>query len=81
MTGVKNRVPGVVCEVGTCFLQAAFTEFVRVIPGNPELRDQRHDIDLVLCHRHEAEFQENGLLGTVTAYGDEIARQDQVTTV
>jgi hypothetical protein len=81
MTGVKNRVPGVVCEVGTCVLQAAFTEFVRVIPGNPELRDQRHDIDLVLCHRHEAEFQENGLLGTVTAYGDEIARQEQVTTV
>ncbi len=77
MTGIKNRVPGVVCEVGTCSLQAAFTEFIRVIHGNPDLRDERHDIDLVLCHQHETEFQVNGLVGTTTAYGNKIVRQEQ----
>ena len=77
MTGIQNRLSGVVCEVGTCVLQAAFTEFVSVIPGNPELRDQRHEIDVVLCHRHDAEFQENRLIGTITAYGDKIVGQEQ----
>ena len=41
MIGVPNRVPHVVCEVGTCFVEAAFTEHITVIPGNPDLRHER----------------------------------------
>ena len=73
MVGVINRVPHVVCEVGTCFTVAAFTEYVTVIPSNPDLRDQRHQIDIVLCHQHETEYQRRGLVGTITAHGDEVA--------
>lgn len=65
--------PHTVCEVGTCTVAAGFTEFVAVIPGNPDLRDERHRIDIVLCDRHETEFQANRLIGTVTAYGDQVA--------
>lgn len=70
MLGVLNRVAHVVCEVGTCFVEAAFTEYVHVIPGDPALRNERHQIDIVLCHEQENEFQRSGLLGTITAYGD-----------
>ena len=73
MIGVQNRLPGTrVCEVGTCYFTAAFTEYVNVIPGDPALRDQLHDTDVVLCQRHDEEFQANGLMGVVTAYGDTI---------
>ncbi len=75
MVGVINRIPHVVCEAGTCFSLAAFTEYVTVIPGNSDLRDQRHQIEVVLCRQHEAEFQRCGLIGTVTAHGDEIAER------
>ena len=75
MVGVINRVPNVVCEVGTCFTVAAFTEYVFVIPASSDLRDQRHQVDIVLCHQHEDEFQQSGLIGTITAHGDEIARR------
>lgn len=72
MTGVHNRLAGVICEVGTCCVRAAFTEFVMVIPGEPDLKTERHHVDIVLCQRHESEFQDSGLLGTITAYGDEV---------
>ena len=72
MLGVLNRLPHVVCEVGTCFTAAAYTEYVTVIPGNPDLRNERHQIDIVLCRQHEMEFQQSGLRGTVTAYGDQV---------
>jgi hypothetical protein len=72
MIGVVNRLPGVVCEVGNCNFTASFTEYVSVIPGAPALRDERHDIDVVLCQRHDEEFQANALMGVVTAYGDTI---------
>ena len=47
MTGLLNRVPGVKCEVGTCFVQAAFTEYVTLIPGDPALEHERHQVDIV----------------------------------
>jgi hypothetical protein len=72
MNGVPNRLPGVMCEVGTCYFRAAFTEHVNVIPGDPALRDQRHQIDVVLCQRPNEEFETDGLMGIVTAYGDTI---------
>lgn len=75
MTGIHNRLPDMICEVGTCFKRASFSEWVTVIPGDPALRHERHQIDIVLCHQHEAEFQESGLLGTVTAYGDQVAER------
>jgi hypothetical protein len=53
-------------------MAAGFTEQIRVIPCDPALRDQRHDNDIVLCQRHEEEFQTSGLIGVVTAYGDTI---------
>jgi hypothetical protein len=74
MTGIINRVQGACCEVGTCFLTAQFTEFVRVVPGDPNRRNERHASDIVVCWKHEAEFQHNGLVGVVTAYGDTIAQ-------
>lgn len=75
MIGVINRLAGVKCEVGTCFLDATHTEDVVVIPGDPSLRDERHAINIVLCKRHDEEFQRSGLIGTITAYGDQI-RED-----
>ena len=75
MVGVMNRLPHVVCEVGTCFTAAAFTEYITVIPGDPALRDERHQIDLVLCHRHDADFERSGLVGVITAHGDEIVER------
>ena len=72
-----NRSPHVVCEVGTCFTAAGFIEYITVIPGNPDLRNERHAIDIVLCQRHDADFQRNGLVGVITAYGDEITERNQ----
>jgi len=73
MIGIQNRLLGTrVCEVGTCLMAAGFTEKIRVVPGNPALRDERHDTDIVLCQPHDEEFQANGLMGVVTAYGDTI---------
>jgi hypothetical protein len=74
MIGVKNRVQDVICEVGTCFVKASHSEDVTVIPGDSSLKDERHAIDVVLCQRHDAQFQSDGLIGTITAYGDEIVR-------
>lgn len=75
MIGVPGRVPHVVCEVGTCFVEAVFTEHITVIPGSPDLRHERHQIDIALCRQHDADFEESGLVGTITAYGDEIAER------
>ena len=75
MIGTQNRLAHMICEVGTCFKQASFVECVVVIPGNPALRHERHQIDIVLCHQHEDEFQKSGLLGTFTAYGDQVAER------
>jgi hypothetical protein len=75
MIGVLNRLPHVACEVGTCFTTAACTEYITVVPGNPDLRNERHQIDIVLCQRHDSEFQRNGLVGVITAYGDEVAER------
>jgi hypothetical protein len=72
MIGVVNRIANVVCEVGTCFTVAAHTEYVTVIPGDPNLRNERHQIDIALCQRHDSDFQQNGLVGIVTAYGDRV---------
>jgi hypothetical protein len=72
MLGVTNRLPHVVCEVGTCFTVATCTEYVTVIPGNPALRNERHAVDIVLCQRHDSDFQLSALVGIITAYGDEI---------
>jgi hypothetical protein len=74
MIGVLNRLPGVKCEVGTCFSDAVSTEFVTVIPGDPALKDEHHNIDIVLCRPHEEQFRRDGLAGVVTAYGDEVVR-------
>ncbi len=73
MIGVMNRLQHVVCEVGVCTWTATHTEYVNVIPGDPALRHERHAIDIVLCRRHDEQFQRSGLVGVVTAYGDEIA--------
>lgn len=69
---VSNRIPGVKCEIGTCLWDAAFTEHVIVIPGNPDMKHERHYIDIVFCRCHDEEFELNGLAGRITAYGDEI---------
>lgn len=73
MIGVFNRLQHVVCEVGTCTWKASHTEHIMVVPGDPSLKNERHHIDVVLCERHDREFQETGLVGIVTAYGDTIA--------
>lgn len=78
MIGVFNRLAGTKCEVGTCFLDAAFTERIRVIPGSPALRDERHDIDIVLCRHHDDQFGLDGLVGIVTAYGDQIVSKESI---
>jgi hypothetical protein len=75
MIGVINRIPGVICEVGTCLIRATHSEDVVVIPDNPALRHERHIIGVVLCQRHEEQFQQDGLIGTLTAYGDEISER------
>jgi len=72
MNGVQNRVPHVICEVGICTIEASFTEWITVIPGDPRLKDERHKIDIALCDGHEEQFQRTGLAGIVTAYGDQI---------
>lgn len=72
MTGVLNRVSNVVCEVGPCTWGATHTEHVIVIPGDPALQHERHAIDVVLCCRHEEQFQIDGLVGAITAFGDEV---------
>lgn len=77
MIGVHNRLRGVKCEVGTCFLDAVFTEYVLVIPGDRDLSHERHHIDIVLCYRHDQQFSRDGLSGVVTAYGDEIVAADE----
>jgi hypothetical protein len=73
MPGISNQVPHLVCEVGTCFAQAVFIEGITVIHGDPALKHERHHVDIVLCHRHEERFQQDGLTGIVTAYGDQVA--------
>ena len=75
MIGVINRIPGVVCEVGTCFVKASHSEDVMVIPGDPSFKHERHAIDVVLCQRHDEQFHRDGLVGTITAYGDETAER------
>jgi len=75
MIGVLNRVPGAKCEVGTCFVDAAYTEEVTVIPGDPSLRHERHRMDVALCQCHGDQFRRGGLIGTLTAYGDRIAER------
>ena len=77
MTGIHNRLPHVICEVGTCIRQASFTEWITVIPGGPRLKEERHRIDIVLCWEHEDQFQRQGLRGVVTAYGDQITGHDR----
>ena len=72
MVGVYNRLRGVKCEVGTCFTDAAFTEFITVIPNDPALKSERHNIDVVLCRHHDEQFQAIGLDGIMTAHGDTI---------
>lgn len=76
MTGIVNRLPGVKCEVGTCFTDAAFTQFITVIPWDPALKDDRREIDIVLCRRHDEQFQRDGLAGIGTAHGDQIVNQE-----
>ena len=77
MTGVFNRLPYVVCEVGICTWRASHTEYVEVIPGDSALKHERHTIDVVLCQRHDADFQRSGLVGVITAYGDEVVERNQ----
>lgn len=77
MIGIHTRLPGVKCEIGTCLVEAAYTENIIVIPGSRALRNERHSIDIVLCRRHDDQFNRDGLSGTITAYGDEIARELQ----
>ena len=72
MVGVSNRIAGVKCEVGTCFVTATHMEWTTVIPGDSSLRHERHRIDVALCRMHDAQFQDDGLNGVITAYGDEI---------
>lgn len=78
MIGVHNRLPHVVCEVGSCFFPATHTESITVRPGDPALKDELHEIDIVLCQLHDRAYQTHGLIGTVTAYGDEVVAQDGV---
>jgi hypothetical protein len=73
MIGVINRIPGVICEVGTCLVKASHSEDVMVVPWNSDLRNERHAVDIVLCNQHDKQFQVGGLVGTITAYGDEVA--------
>ncbi len=79
MTGVRNRIHGMQCEVGTCFATATHTEEVVVIPGDPTLHDQRHAHEIVLCRRHDEDFRRNGLVGIVTMYGDQICEGEEHT--
>lgn len=73
MIGVMNRVSQhVICEVAPCTWKATHTEYVTVIPSDPRLRNERHAIDVVLCWRHDHEFNLNGLDGVMTAHGDTI---------
>jgi len=70
--GVMNRLPNVVCEVGTCCWTATHMEYVTVFPWNGDPERERCDIDIALCRQHDQQFQRNGLIGTITAYGDKI---------
>jgi hypothetical protein len=75
MIGVINRLPHVVCEVGDCYVEAACTEYITVIPSDPVLQDERREIDIVLCRCHDARFEQNGLVGTITAHGDQVVER------
>ena len=75
MTGVHNRLPHVVCKVGPCPQKAASAEFVTVIHGDPDLGEERHQIDIALRRQHETKLQADGLTGTTTAYGDQAAER------
>jgi len=59
-------------------MDAGFTEQIRVIPGDAAFRDKQHDIDIVLCRQHDEQFQQDGLVGIVTAYGDQIVVEEKV---
>ena len=72
MVGVISRLPGLICEVGMCFVRASHSEDVIEIPNNSSLRHERRTIGIVLCQRHNQQFQRDGLVGTITAHGDEI---------
>ena len=72
MIGVTNRIGKVVCEVGNCFWTAAYTEYITVVPWNGSREHERCDIDIALCQCHDQQFQRDGLIGTITAYGDEV---------
>lgn len=72
MLGVMNRLPHVVCEVGTCCWTATHMEYVAVVPWNGDSERERCDIDIALCSRHDQQFQLDGLVGTITAYGDRV---------
>jgi hypothetical protein len=56
-------------------VEAAFTENITVILGDPALKHERHHVDIVLCQRHEERFERDGLAGTITAYGDQVVGQ------
>lgn len=75
MIGIMNRPPQVVCEVGVCTWTATHAEYVTVIPDDLRLKKERHSIDIVLCHRHDEQFHRDGLVGIITAYGDEISER------
>ena len=75
MADFLNRLPGVKCEIGTCCTDAVFREFIAVIPDNPALKQERRAIDIVLCRSHDEQFHLDGLVGIITAYGDEIAER------
>jgi len=61
MTAVHNRLSGSRREVGTYSLTAVSTERVKVILGDSALRDQRHNIDIVLPQPHDKGFMAWGL--------------------
>jgi len=75
MTGVVNRIPNVICEVGTCTWSATHSEYITVVRWNGDRVRERCEMDIALCQRHDAQFQRDGLVGTVTAYGDQIMEQ------
>jgi hypothetical protein len=72
MIRVYNRLWGVEYAVGTRGVEAAFTEYKRVDPGDLSLRNESHAVDILLCQRHDGEFRKKVLTGIVAACGDTI---------
>ena len=77
MLGVQNRIGKVVCEVGECCWTATHMEYVTVVPWDGDSERERCDIDIALCRRHDQQFQQHGLIGTITAYGDQVVERNQ----